>query len=92
MKNTFWVIIIVVLIASIGGAYWYRLKLAQPFQLPEKPVDNAAGLIDRLGKINIDVSFFEDNRFLNLEPFPTPSFEGAQKGKINPFSLSASQQ
>lgn len=91
MKNTFWIIIILLLIASIGGAYWYRMTLAQPFQLPEMPTGNALGLIERLGKIKIDVSFFEDTRFLNLDPFPTPSLEGVQKGKINPFSLPAAQ-
>ena len=91
MKNIFWIIVIVLLIAFIGGAYWYRIKLAEPFQLPEAPTGTALGLIDRLGKIKIDVLLFQDKRFLDLEPFPTPSLEGVQKGKINPFSLSQAQ-
>ncbi|MEK9175365.1 MAG: hypothetical protein AAB795_02105 [Patescibacteria group bacterium] len=91
MKNTFWFIIVILLVASIGGAYWYRVKIEQPFQLPEVPIGAASELIERLGKIKIDLSLFEDKRFMDLDPFPIPSLEGVQKGKINPFSLSTIQ-
>ena len=93
MKNTFWLIIIVLLGASIGGAYWYRVKVEKPFQLPETPTGTASDLIERLGKIKIDTSFFEDKRFTDLEPFPTPSLDGVQKGSKgkNPFVLSQAQ-
>lgn len=91
MKNTFRLIIIVLLVASIGGAYWYRVKVEQPFQLPVAPTGTALDLIERLGKIKIDPAFFEDKRFMDLEPFPTPSLDGVQKGKINPFSLLQTQ-
>jgi hypothetical protein len=91
MKNSIWFILIAVLLGAIAGAYWYRTTLARPFQLPEAPTGSAVELIDRLTKIKIDISFFEDSRFLNLDPFPTPSLEGVEKGKINPFSLSSAQ-
>ncbi len=92
MKNAVWGIVVLVLLAAIGGSYWYRTQIAQPLQLPQAPTGSALELIERLGKIKIDVSLFEDKRFTELEPFPTPSLEGVQKGKLNPFSLSTAAQ
>lgn len=90
MKNVIWIILVAILIAAIGGAYWYRTNIAAPVELSETPTGPALELIDRLNKINIDVSLFEDTRFTSLAEFPTPSLDGVQKGKINPFALSAS--
>ncbi len=87
MKNAIWTILVVVLVAAIGGVYWFRTALEAPLVLPQAPTGSALELIDRLGKIKIDTSLFQDKRFLDLQPFPTPSLEGIQKGKINPFSL-----
>ena len=87
MKNTIWIIIIIILLTAMGGVYWYRTRLAEPLRLPEVPTGSALELIDRLGKIKIDTGIFEDKRFLELEPFPTPSIEGISRGKINPFSI-----
>lgn len=92
MKNTAWTIIVFVLIVAIGGAYWYRTQIARPLEFPEMSTGSALELIERLGRIKIDTSLFQDPRFTELEPFPTPSLEGVQKGKLNPFSLSVVTQ
>lgn len=86
MKNTIWFIIIIILLAAMGGVYWYRARLAEPLRLPEVPTGSALELIDRLSKIKIATDIFEDKRFLELEPFSMPSMEGISRGRINPFS------
>ena len=86
MKNTIWIIITALLVAAIGGAYWYRTQMAQPLELPAAPTGTALELIERLCRIKIDTALFEDPRFTGLEPFPTPSLDGLQKGKFNPFA------
>ncbi len=86
MKSTFWIIIIVVLVGAIGLAYVYRSQVQEVVQLPSAPTDPALQLIQRLRKIKIDRSFFEDQRFLGLVPFTPPSLDGLKKGKANPFS------
>ena len=80
-----WTIIVLILIAAIGGVWWYRSQLEQPLQLPETPTDSALQLIVRLNKIDIDTAWFEKPEFLRLQSQPMPSEEGIVKGKNNPF-------
>lgn len=85
MKNTLSIFLIVILIAAIGGAYWYRTKLSEPARLPTVPTGSALDLIERLERIKIDTSLFGDERFSKLSGFALPSLDGVIKGRENPF-------
>ena len=50
--------------------------------VPGSPLD----LVERLKKVKIDTSFFNNPQFLDLESVPKPSLSGIQKGKSNPFT------
>ena len=43
-------------------------------------------LLEHLKTIKIDTSFFDDQQFTDLEAIPSPSLEGLQKGRPNPFT------
>ncbi|HEY4497946.1 MAG TPA: hypothetical protein VJC20_04320 [Candidatus Paceibacterota bacterium] len=86
MNNTLWVIIIVLLVASIGGAYWYRTALEEPARLPQEPTGSALELIERIERIKLDTAFFKDRRFLDLIPFEPPSLD-IPRGNFRPFAV-----
>ena len=88
MKNTFSLILIIALVASIGGVYWYRTTLERPAELPSVPTGSALELIERLHRINLDTMLFQDRAFLDLVSFVPPPIENLKLGNPNPFSFS----
>lgn len=70
-----------------GGLLEFTIKAKSYSQLPAPQAMAASSLelVERLKKLSIDTSFFEDETFLNLESSPKPSLEGIQKGRPNPF-------
>ena len=76
-------------IAFTGGdgllEFTIKAKSYSQKPAPEAKTASSLELVDRLKKISIDTSFFEDESFLNLESSPKPSLEGIQKGRPNPF-------
>ncbi|OGN16807.1 MAG: hypothetical protein A3C81_03120 [Candidatus Yanofskybacteria bacterium RIFCSPHIGHO2_02_FULL_46_19] len=84
MKNTGWIIVIVFLVAAIGGVYWYRTALEEPARLPPAPTGSALELIERIGRIKIDTAFFKDRSFLELVPQEPPALD-IPRGNPNPF-------
>lgn len=86
MKNTIWILIIVLLVAAIGGAYWYRTALEEPAHLPQEQTGSALELIERIGRIKLGTAFFKDRRFMELTPFEPPSLD-VPRGNPNPFAV-----
>ena len=70
-----------------GGLLEFTIKAKSYSQRPVPAANTASSLelVDRLNRISIDTSFFEDESFLSLESSPKPSLEGIQKGRPNPF-------
>lgn len=86
MKNTLWIIIMALLVAAIGGAYWYRTALEEPARLPQEPTGSALELIERIERIKLDTAFFKDRRFVELTPFEPPSLD-IPRGNSHPFAV-----
>lgn len=76
-------------IAFTGGSglleFTIKAKSYSQKPAPDAKTASSLELVDRLKKISIDTSFFEDEGFLGLESSPKPSLEGIQKGRPNPF-------
>lgn len=87
MNRGILIITIVVLIALVGVVWWYRTSINEAILITDQneSVKKPLELVERLKKIQIKTSFFDDPQFLELEEMPRPSIEGIEKGRPNPF-------
>jgi hypothetical protein len=85
MKSTFFTGIVVVLIGAISGVYFYRSLFQSAAQYSASPTNSALQLINRLEKIKINRTFFDDPDYKVLQMYPQESLEGIEKGRSNPY-------
>ncbi len=85
MKSTFFTILVVVLLSAISGVYFYRSLFQKSAEYGAAPTNSALQLINRLQKIKIDRTFFDDPDYRSLQLYPQESLDGIEKGRLNPY-------
>lgn len=85
MKSPFLSALVLILIAAIAGAYFYRSLFQSVAQYPASPTNSALQLINRLERIKIDRNFFDNPDYSDLKTYPQESLDGIEKGRTNPF-------
>lgn len=84
MKNAITVIIIVVVAVGTAWLYLYSRPLGVQVA-PTRERGQALELVERMKKIKIDTSFFEDAQFLGFEAAQELFLDGLAIGRPNPF-------
>lgn len=91
-KYWVWILAALLVVSAFIWAPGFRSSDVVVSPASTKVITPASGspldLVERLKKVKIDTSFFNDPQFLGLESSPKPSLGGLQKGKTNPFSPS----
>ncbi len=85
MKSTFFTILVLVLIGSISGVYFYRSQFQKAAEYSAAPTNSALELINRLEQIKIDRTFFENPDYKALQVYPQESLDGIDNGRSNPY-------